>query len=117
MSCVPQLRHVDRARASTVHAFLGRTVDTVIAYGHVAVQQALRNHQFDSLGLPRLYISLPGPNPGEPPWYGPVCPVVWEGRHREVPPIPINGFYGELTIETELEGDEARACFKELLRR
>src|SRR6266516_1122623 len=26
----------------------------------------------------------------EPPWYGPVCPVVWEGRRREVPPIPIN---------------------------
>ena len=25
-------------------------------------------------------------NPVEPPWYGPVCPVVWEGRHREVPP-------------------------------
>ena len=28
---VPQLRHVDRAWASTVHAFQGRTVDTVIA--------------------------------------------------------------------------------------
>ena len=27
-------------------------------------------------------------NPGEPPWYGPVCPVVCEGRHREVPPYP-----------------------------
>ncbi len=27
----PQLRHVDRACASTVHAFQGRTVDTVIA--------------------------------------------------------------------------------------
>ena len=27
----PQLRHVDRAWASTVHAFQGRTVDTVIA--------------------------------------------------------------------------------------
>ena len=22
-------------------------------------------------------------NPIEPPWYGPVCPVVWEGRCRE----------------------------------
>jgi hypothetical protein len=22
----------------------------------------------------------------EPPWYGPVCPVVWEGRSREAPP-------------------------------
>ena len=27
-------------------------------------------------------------HPAEPPWYGPVCPVVWEGRHREVPPYP-----------------------------
>ncbi len=27
-------------------------------------------------------------NPIEPPWYGPVCPVVWEGRHREVSPYP-----------------------------
>ena len=24
----------------------------------------------------------------EPPWYGPVCPVVWEGRSREAPPYP-----------------------------
>ncbi len=24
----------------------------------------------------------------EPPWYGPVCPVVWEGRRRETPPYP-----------------------------
>ena len=28
------------------------------------------------------------PNSVEPPWYGPVCPVVWEGRHREMPPYP-----------------------------
>ena len=27
-------------------------------------------------------------DPGEPPWHGPVCPVVWEGRHREVSPCP-----------------------------
>jgi hypothetical protein len=26
--------------------------------------------------------------PAEPPWYGPVCPVVWAGRHREVSPYP-----------------------------
>jgi len=25
--------------------------------GHPAVQQALRNHAFDSLGLPRLYVT------------------------------------------------------------
>jgi hypothetical protein len=24
----------------------------------------------------------------EPPWYGPVCPVVWEGRSRKAPPYP-----------------------------
>jgi hypothetical protein len=28
------------------------------------------------------------PNPIEPPWYGPVCPVVGEGWHREVSPYP-----------------------------
>src|SRR5208337_4009623 len=27
-------------------------------------------------------------NPPEPPWYGPVCPVVWEGWRRETPPYP-----------------------------
>jgi hypothetical protein len=27
-------------------------------------------------------------NPIEPPWYGPVCPVVWEGRCRKAPPYP-----------------------------
>jgi hypothetical protein len=35
----------------------------------------------DSLSLPKL-------NPVEPPWYGPVCPVVGEGWHREVSPYP-----------------------------
>jgi hypothetical protein len=39
----------------------------------------------DVLNLP-VSISLPKLNPIEPPWYGPVCPVVWEGRHREVSP-------------------------------
>ena len=29
----------------------------------------------------------------EPPWYGPVCPVVWEGRSREAPPYPDLGRY------------------------
>src|SRR6266404_525293 len=33
-------------------------------------------------------MSLPQFNPVEPPWYGPVCPVVGEGRHREVSPYP-----------------------------
>src|SRR3984893_13680464 len=34
------------------------------------------------------FMSLPRLNPVEPPWYGPVCPVVGEGWHREVPPYP-----------------------------
>jgi len=33
-------------------------------------------------------MSLPKLNPIEPPWYGPVCPVVWEGRRREASPYP-----------------------------
>jgi hypothetical protein len=35
----------------------------------------------DSTSPPKL-------NPVEPPWYGPVCPVVGEGWHREVSPHP-----------------------------
>ena len=27
-------------------------------------------------------------NPVEPPWYGPVCLVVWEGRRCEASPYP-----------------------------
>ena len=27
-------------------------------------------------------------SPVEPPWYGPVCPVVWEGWCREASPYP-----------------------------
>ena len=27
-------------------------------------------------------------NPSEPPWYGPVCLVVWEGKAREGFPYP-----------------------------
>ena len=26
--------------------------------------------------------------PAEPPWYGPVCQVVWEGGGREASPYP-----------------------------
>ena len=31
---------------------------------------------------------LPQLNSIEPPWYGPVCPVVWEGWRREASPYP-----------------------------
>ena len=42
----PQLRHIDHAWASTVHAFQGRTVDTVIAameanHPHLTTQKTL----------------------------------------------------------------------------
>ena len=55
--------------------------------GHPAVQRALRNDYFESLGLPESMRS-PKPNSVEPPWYGPVCPVVWEGWRREASPYP-----------------------------
>jgi hypothetical protein len=34
-----------------------RFTDGVLAHVHPAVQRALRNHVFDSLGLPRLHIA------------------------------------------------------------
>ena len=55
--------------------------------GHPAVQHALRNHFFDPSAFPNS-MSPPTLNLIEPPWYGPVCPVVWEGWHREVFPYP-----------------------------
>jgi hypothetical protein len=56
--------------------------------GHPAVQQALRNHSFDSLGLPDS-VSLPKLNPVEPPRYGPVSPWCGRGGTARCPPIPI----------------------------
>jgi hypothetical protein len=44
-------------------------------------------------------MSPPKHNSVEPPWYGPVCPVVWEGRCREAPPYPDLG--SEAEIQTE----------------
>jgi hypothetical protein len=41
-------------------------------------------------------------NPIEPPWYGSVCPVVWEGWHREVSPYPDYGWLA--TSETKNSG-------------
>ena len=57
-------------------------------------------------------------NPIEPPWYGPVCPVVWEGRRREVSPIPINprihqhvfGRLAGIGIENEVDLDALRVA-------
>jgi hypothetical protein len=43
-------------------------------------------------------MSLPKLNPVEPPWYGPVCPVVGEGWHREVPPYPDQSGFNEIAF-------------------
>src|SRR4029077_11152011 len=42
----------------------------------------------DSMSLPKL-------NPVEPPWYGPVCPVVGEGWHREVSHLAVAARSGD----------------------
>ena len=42
------------------------------------------------------------PNSVEPPWYGPVCPVVWEGWRREASPYPdqsVAGSHGEFSVK------------------
>jgi RNA-directed DNA polymerase len=39
---------------------------------------------------------LPQLNSIEPPWYGPVCPVVWEGWRREASPYPDHGWFAEI---------------------
>jgi hypothetical protein len=44
-------------------------------------------------------MSLPKLNPVEPPWYGPVCPVVGEGWHREVSPYPDQPVFRPLARE------------------
>ena len=52
-----------------------------------SVQQALRNSYFGSLGLSES-MRPPKPNSIERARYGPICPVVWEGRRREASPNP-----------------------------
>ena len=52
-----------------------------------SVKQALRNSYFGSLGLSKS-MRPPKPNSIERARYGPVCPVVWEGRCREASPYP-----------------------------
>ena len=48
----------------------------------------------------------------EPPWYGPVCPVVGEGRRREAPPYPDHwrSRDGRLTSDTPYSAFPRRAC-------
>src|SRR5262245_37319985 len=75
--------------------------------GHPALQHALRNRFFDALGLPRNWF-LGQLNSVEPARYGPVCPVVWAGRRRETPPIPINPFRFTQLDECSRRGGSGR---------
>ena len=52
-----------------------------------AMHRAFTNARFKRLGLSPM-AKLVNAQSAEPPWYGPVCPVVWEGWHREMPPYP-----------------------------
>ncbi len=56
--------------------------------GHPAVQMALRNHSFHSLGLPRLYVSADA-QPGRTAVDGPVRTVVWGDGKGNLPSHPI----------------------------
>ena len=56
--------------------------------GHPAVQQALRNNYFESLGLPQIYAPAQASTRSNRRGTGPVCPVVWEGWRREASPYP-----------------------------
>ena len=59
-------------------------------------------------------MSPPKLNPIEPPWYGPVCPVVWEGRRREASPYP-DQVLGLLGHRLHLRLDEFRLQLGEVL--
>ena len=56
--------------------------------GHQGTEPPVAKPDPESPALAENSTPLLRPGPGEPPWYGPVCPVVWEGLHREVPPYP-----------------------------
>src|ERR1700731_57200 len=51
-----------------------------------------RNHPVEHAVPRSRRCRLPQLNPVEPPWYGPVCPVVGGGWHREVSPYPDLGW-------------------------
>ena len=52
-----------------------------------ALNMALSNAALATRGLPSMTPKAAQSN--EPPWYGPVCPVVWEGGAARLIPIPI----------------------------
>ena len=45
-------------------------------------------------------------NPVEPPWYGPVCLVVWEGRRCEASPYPDQRPNSEMPGQVIIRGSE-----------
>ena len=68
------------------HAAHRRLADGIVAYVSTPGSSTPCEPR---LRLPRSARLLPpNQNAAEPPWYGPVCPVVWEGRCREAPPYP-----------------------------
>jgi RNA-directed DNA polymerase len=82
--------------------------------GHRAVQAALRNHHFDSLDLPRLYVPVSAClTRSNRRGTRSVCPVVWEGRRCEAPPYPdqsaICGALHMAEVERELISERTRA--------
>jgi len=54
---------------------------------HAAVAAGCVTH-ISTASVSPVSMFPPRLNPIEPPWYGPVCPVVWEGRCREAFPYP-----------------------------
>ncbi len=54
-------------------------------------------------------------NPIEPPWYGPVCPVVGEGRRREASPYPDRGWFADLRgaplLDLPMTPSKIEACY------
>ena len=55
---------------------------------------------------------LPKLNPIEPPWYGPVCPVVGEGRRREASPYPDQSSMGAAVAAKAISPIKHRASFE-----
>jgi hypothetical protein len=70
-----------------------RLTDGILAYVRTpGGQHALRKHSstYSICPDPMSLLTL---SPMEPPWYRPVCAVVWEGWHREVSPYPDQSSY------------------------